>query len=311
MFDYIKAARAFKKDCDNFSTPYDTRGEEKSNVTVAEFSNRHHAKRTVRFAACTAVAAAVVLTGTVTLPNLLQSKNSNSFAIVVKAADAPNGKTLTPNQKVKLNTKAFDSTSSADSTSVTAVAAGISDCFTISGKNVKSITYKASSDQLMYISENYSSQVGSTKPYCTIKIPKSEFKSNDLMGEFKSMWSGGKLDQYKNKYFGGKDIDTSIYNIGFRYDTDTVTAVITKLSDISASKDSDISTGNAFTVDSNHQKNVMFTMSGKNEQAISNELNNSNMTIAITVTFNDGQTQTKTVGIEFDSLGLPYLTLKS
>lgn len=290
MFSINKTVKAFKKDFDSFSTPYDS-GEVSSEIKSVKARSGHPA---FRIAVCSVVAAAVVLTGTLVIPGIYSSsKSRNSFEIMVKADGVT--KALTSDQPVNLP---------ADNKPYTGTVGNITDCFTVQGDNVDSVTYTTEDLRLEHVSDKYQQEIKSIKPYCSFTIPKSEFKTSDLFAEFNQMWDSGELDQYKNQFFNSEDINPSVYNVGFQYDTnsDTVKVIISKLADMVNPQDDDLMTNNTFTVPVDDQSSVLVMMSNSEETPTSFD-------ISVKATFKDGTTQTKTVSVEFDSIGMPYLKL--
>jgi hypothetical protein len=299
MFRYNKAVKAFKNDCDSFKTPYDVHNKV---VNDTEPSGKHNAKRVIRIAACTAVAAALVITGTLSFPMLSQSpKNDNSFGIVANAEDAPKGKVMTENERVKLSPDKVKPAEKSSNENIE-IAYKITDCFKVEGNNIQSITYAANHDQLELMDTNWKP----VTPYCKFDIPMSMFHSSDMYGEFMQMWAKGDFDQYKKKYFADTELDSPIYNVGFGSvdrKNNKVAVMIFTVGSIMASGDPIVQYGNTITVAGDKQNFVVVVV--QDGYKVYSDTN-----IDVTVTFNDGSKQTKTVGIVYDSLGIPFLTLK-
>jgi hypothetical protein len=285
MFDNYKAIKRFKVDAakvkfSEVASNSETTGGKKKNV-----------RPVVRIAVCTAVAAAVVITGTITIPKLSQSsKVSDSFNIVACAADLP--------------TANFDSTNDTRATLENSIQLSpVIDSFKVTGSNIKGVTYKCntSAPSFPHIITNLGKLMAEFKPYCTITIPASDFRSSDLKNEFKKILASGTLDEYKNKYFGGKDIDESTYAYNFVYDNDSVVVVVYKISDLN-SKGAECFCANYYTVKGDKQDTVDIVLQDSNQK-------NTIKSVDVTATFNDGTTETKTFNVAYNSIGLPYLKL--
>jgi hypothetical protein len=241
MFDDRKTIRLLRADAERIAVP----GTDGGRQRYAE--KKRYARFTVKFAACTALAIAMVLAGTLWLPGKLAepvSKQSgpytpgassaqtvsHDFVLQAYAAE-PSGSikhkvTLALNMKVTLPTgKLRYHTHSGLSNGRLVGGSDFdqSNGFLCSGKNLVSVKYTAAGGRLSYTSnELFEQQDAAYKNsiVCTFKVPKNKLKTGQLFQSFSALWKSGALDAYRNKYFNGKDIDLKRYEVTIETQTE-------------------------------------------------------------------------------------------
>ncbi len=235
MFDNIRTVKLFRADSKKIIVPFNETAEDRSRAP----------KFIIKTAACTVLAAALMLTCSSNLP-LLQSKLtggttakssaasskiSHDFELIVGAAQTPDssssaketkGTVLVPDENKTLPTGKIDYKTSSDSDGNTCFIYGCGENgsfnFDYEGSGISSVTYTAAKLDLEYSTPEYDKKYNDeiTAPVCVFNIPTVKLsESYNKLSSLIDIWASGELDSYKTKYFTGKDTDLCDYNITY------------------------------------------------------------------------------------------------
>ena len=95
--------------------------------------------------------------------------------------------------------------------------------FVGTGDNIDSVTITSEAGELDYFDSDRLKEMERRGQLYICRIPFSKEKMNPkwsiekVVEVFYQMWSSGELDEYKNKYFAGKNINLDDYSIGLKY----------------------------------------------------------------------------------------------
>jgi hypothetical protein len=161
--------------------------------------------------------------------SISSAKISHDFELMVGAAQAPDGTSgtvLKPDVNIELPSFYLFYTNNypgaADSSYIYGVSyLNGSDELDCTGGNIKSVTYTSLNESLSYYDEairqnskgfKEDEEIECPTPICNFSLPSSMFtNSGDMTGDLIKMWNSGKLDYYKDKYFGGEGNLTDYY----------------------------------------------------------------------------------------------------
>lgn len=182
------------------------------------------------------------------------------------------------------------------------------------GANIKSVTCTSINGELNYFDVDMLKKMKDNEEIniCKIVFPNSKVGTNlsqeNIIKTFYRMWKSGELDEYKNKYFGGKDID--LKNYGYSYGTDYTTGN----SYIAIHKPEQktppyFQSGSKVKVNSNKDGVFVGWVPVKAMDILKKENSSDNYkdlpsdTITADVEFEDGQIITKTINLSFNKEG--------
>lgn len=205
-----------------------------------------------RFAAAFLVISAVLLLNFPNMPMIPEKyakntsglgntvKQKNNFSIVVYAASIDNSKTspgikvdpntkseLKPNLKVQMPSGKIKRGNVKNSNGYEVTFEGGSLGLTGMGENIVNITYTSEKSMLHYFDVELMKEMETKGELyiCQIPVPvdviNPEMGYNSIKKAFSKLWVSGDLDEFKNKYFNGQDINLDDYTIGFHGAPDT------------------------------------------------------------------------------------------
>jgi hypothetical protein len=219
MLRYMKTIRQFKNGCDTFPLPSESTKAVETRLWT--YSVHRSVRIAVRIAVCTGLAAAFVFTGVFGLPLLEKkvggSKPSHDFVLTVQAADTKTTLKDNVNIKVPSGGLTFDASIFKNGKELQSSSLG-EHYFLCTGENIKSVLYTAKSGKIQYSSDETRArctQAIRDATVCTIILPNDILYDPNNPGRdlFTTLWNSGKLEEYRNKYFGGKQIDDTRYRI--------------------------------------------------------------------------------------------------
>ncbi len=196
-----------------------------------------------------------------------------------------------------------------------------SNSFLFDGNNISSVTYAALNGTFQYSNEAYDEKYKEKCPtpkfVCSFTIPSSKMPGKDeteWWPELLKMWNSGELDNYKVKYFDGKDVDLNHYNVCIEKDIDnnlmTVTIYTRPATDLQPYME-----GKSVTTMSNPQyEYIQWYLSPEELTILENDakaqrptpMDYSTLpgdTITVTAKFTDGSTLTKHIDLSFNKDG--------
>lgn len=186
-----------------------------------------------------------------------------------------------------------------------------------SGANIKSITYSSINGELYYFDdEMFKKMENNGQIYlCKITFPNSKVGSDlsieNVEKAFTRMWKAGEFDEYKNKYFEGKDInlDSHSYGFGCEIDYESGNSVITFYKPQQETQPY-MQRGSKIKVNGNNKGEFSFNWLPvkamdvlKKENFYSNYKNLPSDTVTAEVELEDGQVITKIINLSFDKEG--------
>lgn len=184
--------------------------------------------------------------------------------------------------------------------------------FVCTGKNIESVTFTSSKGMLRYFDVDLLKKMEANGEVYICKIPISrskldpEWDMKRIKKVFNQMWSSGELDEYKNKYFNGKDIDLDDYSIGFHsrdnFDSDSMFMIISN-----KKSGSPVYLKEGTTVVAKPNVSVTWEPTKAMDMIMAyTPLNYQDLpgdTITVTAKFYDEQTITQTIMLSFDKEG--------
>ncbi|MBL4937465.1 hypothetical protein JK636_17225 [Clostridium sp. YIM B02515] len=212
-----------------------------------------HVRLSFRFATTFLIIAAVLLfnfPNMSLIPNTKYAENNpdtgttvkqkNDFMIVAYAASIDNSKTspgikvdpntkneLKPNLKIQMPSGKIKRGNVKKSNGYEVNFEGGSLGLTSMGENIVNITYTSENGMLHYFDVELMKEMETKGELYICQIPVSvdlinpEMGYNSIKKAFSKLWASGDLDEFKNKYFNGKDINLDDYTIGFHGSPDT------------------------------------------------------------------------------------------
>lgn len=186
--------------------------------------------------------------------------------------------------------------------------------FICSGENIESVTFTSVNGELKYWDTDLARELEAKGELyiCRIPIGGTKIKPNganyeEIKRAFNEMLEKGELDEYKNKYFGGRNIDLDDYEVEFRggISEDGTEGRFMIIRDRNKNPYPYIKTGK--TIEAKADRVVSWTPVKAIEKVMSieqlkyEELPGDSVTVV--VKFKDGQVQTKTVMLSFNSEG--------
>lgn len=167
-------------------------------------------------------------------------KQKNDFSIVAYAVSIDNSKTssgievepntkneLKPNIKVQMPSGKIKRGNVKKSDGYEVTFEGGSLGLASMGENIVNITYTSENGMLHYFDVELMKEMETNGELYICQIPVSvnvinpERGYNSVKKAFSKLWASGDLDEFKNKYFNGKDINLDDYKIGFHGTPDT------------------------------------------------------------------------------------------
>lgn len=184
--------------------------------------------------------------------------------------------------------------------------------FVCNGENIESVTYTSLTGKLRYFDVDLLKEMEAKGDLRICKIPVSGSKLNpegsfeNVKKVFYQMWSNGELDEYKNKYFAGKNIDLDDYSIGFSGTSGNWFLVISnKENESYPYKEGPYKEGPTVVAKSGRSVDWEPTKAIDMVMAYA-PLNNEELpgdTVTVTAKFTDGQKLTQTISLSFDKEG--------